>query len=466
MKRLISLVLCAFITVICIFPLVGCAGARARTLKVYNLGEYMDEDVISGFSDWYYEQTGEQVKLEYKTYSTNEDMYTEVYKKKADYDVVCSSDYILTRMMKNNLLLPIDRELIYGEVGEAGTMRADIMSFVNDYENYNGDENYDASIRYSMPYMWGTFGVMYRSDLTVDDNGNQLYDWKNLSWDMLFDEAVFKGGEKNRSYMKNSVRDAYASAAIVANREELSALSNGFTDYNAAYAAKLKEVINDTSSANMNGIEKALREQKKHLFAYESDDGKVEMLKAKPDGWLGFFWSCDAGYAMEGYEELLEGSAENIEDSVKYATSLYYGVPVEGANVWVDSFVIPKYAKNEKAAQYFLKYLCEYDNAYLNRSYAGCSSPVTAVSDDTEEIMRTAWRIVQGEEIEVDEDIAEEVEYYAEFFSAAANDDFGEMFIDMLFPPDDVLARCAVMMDSDKDACIEMAKMWIRVKAS
>jgi hypothetical protein len=88
------------------------------------------------------------------------------------------------------------------------------------------------------------------------------------------------------------------------------------------------------------------------------------------------------------------------------------------------------------------------------------------VAEDTEEIMRTAWDIVCGIEREVSEDIAEDVEYYVEFFSDAKTDDFGEMFIEMLFPTKEVLSRCAVMKDSDKNACIEMAKMWIRVKAS
>ncbi len=466
MKKLVSLILSLTLMLSVVFPLVGCSASREKVLKVYNLGEYMDEDVIAGFSDWYLEQTGEEITLEYKTYSTNEDMYTEVYKKKADYDVVCSSDYILSRMLKNDLLLPVDRELVYGETGESGVVSEEILRFVNDYENYTGDASYDASVRYSVPYMWGTLGIMYRRDLTVNDQNEQLYDWKNLSWDMLFNEAVFKGGATNKGYMKNSIRDAYASGAIQANKSTLSALSNGFTDYNDAYKAMLKTVINDTSKKNMNAIETTLRNQKDHLFAYESDDGKVEMLKAVPNGWYGLFWSCDAGYAMEGFEELLEGSSENIDESIKYATSLFYGVPVEGANVWVDSFVIPKYTKNERAAQYFLKYLCEYDNAYLNRDYAGCSSPVKAVAEDTEAVMRTAWSLIKGEEVEVSEDILEDVEYYQEFFSASDFDDFGEMFIEMLFPTEEILSRCAVMKDSDKEACIEMAKMWIRVKAS
>jgi spermidine/putrescine transport system substrate-binding protein len=183
--------------------------------------------------------------------------------------------------------------------------------------------------------MWGTFGIMYRRDLVVDEQGEPLFDWKNLSWDSLF-----KAGEyENRRYMKNSIRDAFSSASIVANVQALSDASNGFTDYNEQYKTLLQHVLNDTSKENMSRVESTLKHQKQYLFAYESDDGKDDMITSNPSGYYGLFWSCDAGYAMED------------------STDLYYGVPVEGANVWVDSFVIPKFTQNEKAAQYFLKYL-------------------------------------------------------------------------------------------------------------
>ncbi len=444
MKKILIFLLTLIMT-ITPFSLVGC-GNRESVLKVYNVGEYMDEGVIDGFSDWYLEQTGETVTVQYKTYSTNEDMYTEIYKKNADYDVVCGSDYIISRMIRNDLLLPVDRDLVYGEMEESEVISPRIYGFLNDYENWNGREDYTDEVRYSVPYMWGTFGIMYRSDLTVTESGEQVFDWKNLSWDVLFKEGVFE----NRRYMKNSIRDAYASASIVANGEALYEASNGFTDYGEEYQLLLNSVINDTSKSNMERVEKTLKEQKKYLFAYESDDGKDDMITSSPSGWYGLFWSCDAGYAMED------------------STDLYYGVPVEGANVWVDAFVIPKYTKNEKAGQYFLKYLCEYDQAYINRDYAGCSSPIEEVAVDTKEIIQTAWDIVRGvrEEGDYDEEIAEDVEYYIDFFADAEGEDFGEMFIDLLFPSDEVLARCAVMKDSDKDACIEMAKMWIRTKAS
>jgi spermidine/putrescine transport system substrate-binding protein len=340
-------------------------------------------------------------------------------------------------MIKNDLLSPIDRDLIYGEDGEENVIAPRILQFVNDYENYNTDEDYTAQVRYSIPYMWGTFGIMYRKDMATT-----LY-WQNLSWASLFKSGDYSG----RRYMKNSVRDAFASASIVAKTEELGLLSNGFTDYNDEYYALLSSCINDTSSSNMNAVKTTLKEQKKYLFAYESDDGKDDMITENPSAYMGLFWSCDAGYAMDD------------------STDLYYGVPKEGSNVWVDGFVIPKYAGNKEAAQYFLKYLCSYDVAYINRDYAGCSSPVQAVSDDTESVMRTAWEYVKnGTEYDTESEEAEDIEYYVEFFTDT-DDDFGDMYIDMLFPSDEGLSRCAVMKDSSAKACVEMAKMWISVKA-
>ena len=446
MKKFFSLILILIIA-ICPLALTGC-GNRAEILKIYNAGEYMDEDVLAGFSDWYYGETGKRVTVQYKTYSTPEDVYTEVYKKKADYDLVCVSDYIISRLIRSDLLLPLDRQTIYGD-DEENVLEPRILGFVNDYENYDSSANYTAENRYSVPYMWGTLGIMYRRDLVVDEHGDSLLDWKNLEWDCLFKAGPYE----DYRYMKNSIRDAYASASVVANTQALSDASNGFTNYGEEYQNLLKSVINDTSADNMSRVEQTLEHQKQFLFAYESDDGKDDMITSAPSGYYGLFWSCDAGYAMED------------------STDLYYGVPKEGSNVWVDSFAIPRYCQNKDVAEAFLKYIClyddEYDNAYLNRDYAGCSSPIKAVADDTREIIQTAWDVVCGlNEIEnVDEEILEDVEWYVEFFADASGDDFGEMYIDLLFPTDEVLSRCAVMKDSPKQACIEMAKMWIRVKS-
>lgn len=414
-------------------PFAACSN-RAEILKVYNAGEYMDDDVIKDFSAWYKNETGKNIKVEYKTYSTNEDMYTEVYARHADYDVVLGSDYIISRMIKNDLLLPIDTDLVYGGLKEDEVISQKIFGFVNDYENYTGDENYTAETRYSMPYMWGTFGIMFRKDLTD-------FDWQDMTWDSLFKEGNYSG----KRYMKNSIRDAYAAASIVGNADALKSASADYTAYGAEYASLLKKVINDTSAANMTLVENTLKTQKKYLFAYESDDGKDDMVQQNPQAYYGLFWSCDAGYAMED------------------CTDLYYGVPKEGSNVWVDSFVLPKYGKNSEAGQYFLKYLCQYDQAYLNRNYAGCSSPIEEVFNNTKEIIETAWAVVKGEITEYDES-DEDIAYYIEFFTDT-EDDFGDMFISMLFPSDEILSRCAVMIDTTEEASRAMTQMWTRVKA-
>ena len=143
MKK-ISVLLAVILIIISSVGLAGC-GDRERILKVYAPGEYIDEDVLSGFEDWYYEETGKSVTLQYKTFSTNEDAYTEIYRKHADYDLVCFSDYIVSRLRKNDLLLPVDTEFIYGDDGEAGTVMGSILEAMNSYEIGDG------SVRYSAP---------------------------------------------------------------------------------------------------------------------------------------------------------------------------------------------------------------------------------------------------------------------------------------------------------------------------
>lgn len=102
--------------------------------------------MLSGFEDWYYEETGKSVTLQYKTFSTNEDAYTEIYRKHADYDLVCFSDYIVSRLRKNDLLLPVDTEFIYGDDGEAGTVMGSILEAMNSYEIGDGSVRYSVCI--------------------------------------------------------------------------------------------------------------------------------------------------------------------------------------------------------------------------------------------------------------------------------------------------------------------------------
>ena len=95
--------------IVALFTLVSCNGdeERMQILKVYNWGDYIDEDLLVEFEEWYFEHTGEQVDIIYQTFDINEVMLAKIENGEADFDVVCPSEYIIERMLRNNMLLPI-----------------------------------------------------------------------------------------------------------------------------------------------------------------------------------------------------------------------------------------------------------------------------------------------------------------------------------------------------------------------
>ena len=225
--------------------------------------------------------------------------------------------------------------------------------------------------------------------------------------------------------MKDSVRDAYSLARIYANTDKLSQLSNGFTDYNDEYRKELVSYFSEINASAIAEAQNALIKQKSVICKYEVDDGKNDMLAGTTDAWLGFFWSCDAGLIM-------------IEDGGEH---FYYTVPKEGSNVWVDGWLIPKYAKNTKAANYFLKFINMHEYAATNFEWMGESVAVKSVMDEAKRA--------------IEEDDEFEDGYY---------EGYKQMYLDMMFPSQEVLSRCGIMRDFGIKMNTELDSMWIDVK--
>ena len=446
MRKKISLLLITVLAVLAL-PLFafGCTD-RSNVLKIYNWGEYMDPEVYEAFEDWYYKETGETVKVKYKEFDTNESMYTEISVNKSDYDLVCPSEYMVERMKNADLLKPLDKSIIDPQ---EDWYYDGLWDMIND--------SIDEGLVYTVPYVWGTFGIMYDAG-KVERDGIDVSDFD--SWQAMFDSKY-----KKKVLMKNSVRDAYSIAQLYNRRELLSEATNGFTDYGSEqYHTELKNIFTLPSEDSVmeKNIEEAydtLVKQKSVLIRYEVDDGKDDMANSDSQAVFGFFWSCDAGFAMD----------EN--------NSLMYVVPKEGANVWVDSFVIPKYARNEKAANYFLKYLCtatvddeedDFDGCLVaekNMDWMGTSVAIKgamearkeALEEEAEEVLAYEAALKEGS-TDRDEEIEESL-----FFGSA--DGFIDMYLEMVFPPDYVLSRCEIMRDFGKFNFV-LDGMWIDVKTA
>ena len=331
--------------------LTACA-PRDEVLKIYNWGDYIDEELLPEFEDWYKQETGKNITVRYDTFDTNEDMIMRIEVIKADYDLGCPSE-------KEQFDNPSPDDMYDGLAGMI--------------------EPFDKDNEYFVPYVWGTFGIMYDVGDDRHETSFEPNDPRMKSWEAMWTD--FTSGGRKRTLMKDSVRDAYSLARLYAGRDRLEELSNGFTDYtNENYRAELESYFTDVTDESIAQAKQTLIEQKKVLHKYEVDDGKNDMLAGTTPAWVAFLWSCDSGLIMQ-------------EESGGH---FYYEVPREGSNVWLDGWIIPKYAKNVDAANYFLKFINlyddEYDFAMRNFDYMGSSMANKRVMEDAKaDLMYTMY---------------------------------------------------------------------------
>ena len=193
MRRLIYCIIAALI-------FIGCSDDRSSILKVYNWADYIDEELLDEFEQWYLEETGEEVEIIYQTFDINETMLSKIELGHEDYDVVCPSDYIIERMLKNNLLLPIERN--YGET-------PDWIDNVSPYisEKFGEIEGHGKDARdYSVGYMWGTIGLIYNTKYVTDEQA--------LTWEVLRNPQY-----KDKVLMKDAYRDVYTALLTALNKK-------------------------------------------------------------------------------------------------------------------------------------------------------------------------------------------------------------------------------------------------------
>ena len=306
----------------------SCGGAdRAHQLKVLNWADYIDEDVKENFEQWYFDQTGEKVELVYETFDINETALTKIEVGHEDYDVFCPSEYIIERMLKKDLLLPIQKDLI----PESIYYFDNISPFVlGKFQQMAPTADVNVS-DYTAGYMWGTTGFIYNPQYV---NREDLQSWG----------AILNPKFENRILMKDAFRDVYSVLVLYAFRDELE-----------AGTLNRDELVRNITKKRVAAVKDILLQAKKQICGWEVDFGKEEMTKGK--AWLNLSWSGDAQFA--------------IEEAAEMGVLLDYIVPQEGSNVWFDGWVIPKYAKNVKAATYFIDYMCKAENALANMEEIG-----------------------------------------------------------------------------------------------
>jgi spermidine/putrescine transport system substrate-binding protein len=374
--------------------------SRKKVLKIYNWADYIDEDLLKEFPVWYKEQTGEDVKIVYQVFDMPEVMYTKIAMGKEDFDLACPTQYLIEKMLKNDLLLPIDRNF-----GKTGSFLENISPFLRDRMDAFSVPGKKAE-DFMVPYMWGTSGILYNTDKVSKDEVK--------SWACLWDTK-----NKGKILMKDHYWDVYNMAATYGFYDEIK--SGKRTRYN---------VSNDHTDADIEMVEKQLKALRPNLAGWEADFGKEMMTKGQ--AWMNYAWSGDAVWA--------------IDEAKKVGVNLDYSVPEEGSNIWFDGWIIPKYARNVKAASYFLNYLCQAKIALRNMGVSGYCSAVA-----TPEII----------EAQSDSTITETSNL--SYFFGPGN---GKLHINSVQYPDSTVVDRCVLLHDFLDKNDKVLEMWSRVKGN
>lgn len=316
MRRLKKLaVLLMTLLVLSVFPASAVSAADDTVyLRVYNWGEYVSNgedgtlDTIKEF-----ERRFPHIKVDYTTYATNEELYAKLKSGAASYDVIFPSDYMISRMIEEDMLVKLNFD--------------NIPNFSDVMDSFKNLE-YDPTNEYSVPYTWGTVGIVYNTTMVEE---------APTSWEALWDPAY-----TNQILMFNNSRDAFGIAL-----------------------KKLGYSQNTTEKAKLDEAAEELKEQKSVLQAYVMDEIFDKMQ------------SGEAALAPYYAGDALTMIADNPD--------LAFVIPEEGTNRFVDAMVIPKGVRYQKEAEQFINFMLETDIAMANIEYLGYSTPQQSVYDRLDE---------------------------------------------------------------------------------
>ncbi len=322
-----AFVLCA-VTLLSCLVFASCSKGEDEviTLYVYNWGEYISDgsedtlDVNAAFEAYCSENGLGNVKVNYSTFSSNEDMYAKISSGAASYDVIVPSDYMIQRMVNEGLLQELNLELIPNYENISPDFRGENVYYEDD----------DPDTIYSVPYFYGMVGVIYNTSIVIPESEDQIGSW-GLMWD-----ADYRGD----ILQFNNSRDAFGTAQ---------------------YYLKCEDVNKPTEKEWQDALNK-LMEQKELVQGYVMDEIFNKMKSNS---------AAVAAYYAGDFLSMYEGN-----DSLAF----YY--PQEGTNSYIDAMCVPVNAKNAELAMHYINFMCETEIAVANAEYTYYASPLTTVVND------------------------------------------------------------------------------------
>lgn len=310
MKRLIQFTAAIVVFILLLFGVNlymnhSSGAATSDTITIYNWGDYIDPALIETFE----EETG--LKVVYETFDSNEAMYTKVQQGGTQYDIAIPSEYMIERMIEEDLLHELDYSKIEG-------MEHLIPEFL--------DQPFDPGNQYSVPYFWGTMGIIY-NDKMIEEGA--ITRWEDL-WTPEYRERIM----------------------LIDGAREIV----GLTLQSLGYS------LNSRDLSELSEAEAKLAELAPNVKAIVADEIKMYMIQEEAP--LAVTFSGEAADMMWENE------------------SLHYVLPEEGSNLWFDNMVIPKTAQNIDGAHAFISFMLRPENAAINAEYIGYSSPNQTAIDE------------------------------------------------------------------------------------
>ena len=424
-------------------------------LKVANWEEYIDEGgwdddetitldsgtitsedgLVADFEAWYYETYGKQVKVEYSTYGTNEDLYSQLTLGDT-FDLVCPSEYMMMKLMKEDLLQPMSDRFFDSSV-EYNYYTRGVSPYIEDIFSSN-EINGKPWGAYMAGYMWGVIGIVYNPEEVSDEDAS--------TWSILTNPAYRK-----QVTIKDSAREAYFPVLAIMNKDRL--LSDEFRN-SPDYHEKLAAVMNDTSAGTMAKAEPILREIRQNVYSFETESGKADMVTGKVVANLQ--WSGDGAYTLD--------QAEADDYYLKFA------VPKECTNLWFDGWVMLKSgikgdAEKQQAAEAFINFLSRPDNVVRNMYYVGYTSVISG-GDDPQifDYVDYCYGAEEGDTIRYPLGYFFSGDDSDEDYVITAPADQAQRQLFAQYPPLEVFDRSAVMLYFPDDVNAQLNQMWINVR--
>lgn len=480
----------------------GCSSSKGETrvLRILNSEDYIyeyeegdeeyapegdehafQEDMVDQFKAYWLENFNEEIEVVYDTFDTNETMFNELQTGKTTYDVCIPSDYMVQKLYANGMLHRFTDENLDGIWENISPYIIEKIQSIYSTDINTGVEA--CMYNYTVPYMWGTMGIMYNPGYYEEQRGiseDEIHELMN-DWDSLYGEQL-----KGSFSIKDSVRDSFAVSLIHTYGEEIANVTNN---------KELTDIFNRHDDQTFKDVKADMTNLKYNAFGFETDSGKTDMTTQKIGA--NMCWSGDATWAIT------EARDNDLELYYTIPTS-YGGEELKGAsNLWFDCFCMPKNAKDEnnqteeEKAQYalaeeFIKFMSTPEIAAQN---CYCVGYTPAVAGDAmldymydcydirgvvgaEEIEDGDGNLIPISEFEADDDyIVYDLSY---FFNGSLSEEYRDLDAAVLYadpdyvgrelaaqyPTEDILDRLAIMNDFGNEDTAKLLDMWESVRTN